>query len=54
MGFTYYQSIVQYRVNTDTGSVDILKKFTTQIGQPKKKKVIKKDLKSEEVKEEYM
>ena len=45
--FLHYQSIVQYRIpvyeDGSCGSPETLKKFTTEIGAPKKKKSKKKE-----------
>lgn len=45
-GFLHYQSIVQYRIpiyeDGSSGSPETLKKFTTEIGAPKKKAKAKK------------
>lgn len=62
MGFEYFQTIVQFRINTDTKEVEILKRFTTPFKQTKGKVAPKqvqkpkvfKTLVSEEGTEEYV
>ena len=52
--FLYFQSIVQYRINTDTQQVEIVKKFTSPIKGAKeynKKKVVPKLFKEQETEE---
>ena len=54
-----FQSLVQYQVDTDTGSISILKKFTVPIKGAKDynarpKKVIQHDLETEDVEVDFI
>lgn len=53
----YFQSIVQYRIDTDTQAVEIVKKFTSPIKGAKeynKKKPTEQNLTAEELTEEMV
>lgn len=49
--YLVFQSIVQYRIPIDengkAGNPEILKKWTTTIGQPKKRKKVKREIKAQ-------
>jgi len=32
-----FQSLVKYEIDTDTGAIRVLSKFTTEVGAPKRK-----------------